>query len=323
MKNFQTLLILICLAAMLAGCTSTDDFSSNDEGLDNDISKKAQPLEVDLQKVDKVLYKEGFVCYKFRLPVYEGDSAKPARVIKIGKVVVLGVGRRIYAEDIEDGKCDEEGNVISTKKYKFGFLIPGENKIIPIPTRAYFENGDSRIYVMQPGDTLWELGMIFYSNRHYSKVIGLHNNITEPEKIRVNTKIKVPKLDVMLKEEGFDNVASEEIGLILNARKLFMKHEKQIFKLREKNQEITANIKHDLLKAAGDIDKAVTGLSTPKPGIKKIPKNMIGQLKSISTNLKQLAQGAKDGYGYDMDMVHQRMVYALLNGIKWARNGFE
>lgn len=31
---------------------------------------------------------------------------------------------------------------------------------------------------------------------------------------------------------------------------------------------------------------------------------------------------ARDGYGYDMDMVHQRMALALKYAIIWARDGY-
>ena len=47
---------------------------------------------------------------------------------------------------------------------------------------------------------------------------------------------------------------------------------------------------------------------------------MLGQLVSVSGYLKKLSQGEHDGdYGYDIDMVHQRLIHGLKNAINWSK----
>ena len=89
------------------------------------------------------------------------------------------------------------------------------------------------------------------------------------------------------------------------------------------NPHPEGNLTRRLKAAAEAIESAIQGLQKQKPGMKAIPQKMIGQLQSVSENLRNLAKGANDGYGYDIDMVHQRLNFALVNGIKWARNGFK
>ena len=46
-------------------------------------------------------------------------------------------------------------------------------------------------------------------------------------------------------------------------------------------------------------------------------------LKGVLDLVVLAALDRDDGYGYDIDMVEQRIVYALYNGIKWARSGYQ
>lgn len=299
MKTNITILLVLTIA-LLAGCTSTQE--------------------------EKILFapsssNHSIIVYGIRVPVYVEGREMPIKIIRAGLYMPLEDGKRGYAEDIEIDDLDEFGKIIRTQKIAYGIVEEG-NVIAAPPTRVETVN-DKRIYKMKPGDTLWKLGKDLYGNRHVSKIIALHNNIPDPTKIQINQVIHVPVLAKLLEEEGLNKTSSKEVELILAARKLFMKQEKNLFTLRKNQQKLPKTTKQDLLSAAAKIDQAITGLATTKPGIKKIPKKMIGQLKNISLNLKNLAKGEKDDYGYDLDMVHQRLVYALLNGIKWARNDFE
>jgi len=47
---------------------------------------------------------------------------------------------------------------------------------------------------------------------------------------------------------------------------------------------------------------------------------VIGQLEAVSRNLKELATGSYDDNGYDLDMVHQRLVNAMMDGHPVAQN---
>jgi len=58
------------------------------------------------------------------------------------------------------------------------------------------------------------------------------------------------------------------------------------------------------------------------PGATQAPRSMVGQLEQNAGSLRELAEGANDGYGYDLDIVEQRYALALSYGLIWAREGF-
>lgn len=184
----------------------------------------------------------------------------------------------------------------------------------------------SRTYTVKRGDKLWDLSNKFYGNNRYARVIALHNNIPDPPKLRAHLVLRVPDLKSLLEAEGLYEVASHEVDAILKARALFRKNEPLLLSSRRGKSAgkvaIPTEASEDLKKAAESIDSAIAGLKG-KESVKATPKHMIGQLEGVSRNLKELADGSYDGYGYDTDMVEQRLVHAICNGIKWARAGFE
>ena len=182
------------------------------------------------------------------------------------------------------------------------------------------------IHIFKKGETLWNLSRKYYGNRHYSSILTIYNKV-DVHNIEPGTKLKIPSLSIMLKdpEFGLYPILEKEIEKILEARELFMKHEKTLWELRKDTDrtvllEIPRNVKNDITTAIHLIDETVVVLKVPKSDSIKVPKKMIGQLRSISTNLKNLSNGKQDGYGYDIDMVHQRLIHTILNGSTWSEN---
>jgi len=182
-----------------------------------------------------------------------------------------------------------------------------------------------REVVVKKGDTLWMLGVRLYGNRHFARVIALHNNITDPTKLRVGLVLRVPDLKMLLVEEGLCETAESEVDAILRARALFRRHGRRLVDIRRgtRHQRVVVPeaVADDLREAAKCIDSAITWLRAKK-SVEAIPQLMIGQLENFSRNLKELAGGSRNENNYDLDMVHQRLVHAIYNGIKWARSGF-
>lgn len=193
------------------------------------------------------------------------------------------------------------------------------------------------VYEVRKGDTLWALGESYYGNRHYSKIIAAHNNIASPRGLRAGQKLRLSKLEVILADEGLNTVAKDEMGRILSAREKYMSVEKKLWRIRmrwirKQKGGFAAGpipqpeaVRTALLGAASDIDKAIAGFKTKKEGVVNPPKKLIGQLEKLHVNLDMLAHGrvTADSYeGYDIDMVHQRIVLAFDYAIIWARNGF-
>ena len=70
-------------------------------------------------------------------------------------------------------------------------------------------------------------------------------------------------------------------------------------------------IRQLLTEAADELDKAVAGFEKPRVVGGAKPSSTIGQLRAVSSNLRELSQGTNDGYGYDLDLVHQQLGLAL------------
>lgn len=180
-------------------------------------------------------------------------------------------------------------------------------------------------HVFAKGETLWHLARTYYGNRHYSAIMIIYNQIDNESSIEPGTLIKIPELPTLLKDTSLHiyPFMATEMDQIMEARKLFMQHEKQLYALREEQNMIKplivpATMEADLQKAAALIDEAFKGLKAKKSTAKDKNK-MLGQLKSVSGYLKKLSQGEHDGdYGYDIDMVHQRLIHGLKNAIAWS-----
>lgn len=186
----------------------------------------------------------------------------------------------------------------------------------------------SVVHAVEAGDTLWTISERRYGSRHYSKIIQLYNHIAEPSELHVGDEIKLPDLKAILADEGLTRLMGDEVDSVLAAKARYMDVERKLQDARRgarrgETVEIPEDVREALLGAADELDKAAAGFGVEKPGVVKAPKSLIGQLTQTSGNLRRMATGWSDGYGYDIDMVHQRLALAMRNGIIWARSGFE
>jgi hypothetical protein len=180
-------------------------------------------------------------------------------------------------------------------------------------------------YTVKPGDSLSKIATVLYGNRAYWAVLALYDNVDETAELKVGAVLKTPELSVVFADQGLTPLMKDEVEALLKARELFMKVETRLWDLRQeagdKPMKVPEEMKATLLAAAEAADKAAVGLGKKKPDVVAVPAKMIGQIKSLAENLRELAAGENDGFGYNIDMVHQRIVQATLNGIKWAHNG--
>ncbi len=183
----------------------------------------------------------------------------------------------------------------------------------------------SEIHIFQKGETLWDLSEKYYGNRHYSSILSIYNGIEDVNRIESGTEIKIPTLNEILIDESFGLVPQleKEVFKILAARQLYMEDEKILWHLRRESdwkgkQNLPESVIDNLERAAALIDLTIVQLSQPEENSTSIPNKMINNLKSVSRNLKHLASGANDGYGYDLDMVHQDLIRAIHNGKSWV-----
>ena len=182
-----------------------------------------------------------------------------------------------------------------------------------------------QIHIFQKGETLWELCKKYYGNRHYSSILSIYNGIQNVNQIEPDAKIKTPPLNIILTDKNFwlVPILKKEVYKILAARQLYVEVEKILWDTRKASnwngqQNLSKSVVNNLESAADLIDLTISQLNQPKGNGESIPKNMINNLRSVSRNLKHLASGANDGYGYDLDMIHQDLIRAILNGRAWA-----
>lgn len=183
------------------------------------------------------------------------------------------------------------------------------------------------VHEMRAGDTLSALSKRRYGSPHYAKVVRLYNRIDDPARLGIGARVRLPGLDAILADEGVSAVMGDEVDRILAAMARYAAVEGRLWAVREGSRRgeiilMPEDIREALLAAAGDLEAAAAGFGTPRPGVVKAPASLIGQLAKTAENLRTIASGRSDGYGYDLDMVHQRLALAMHDAILWARNGF-
>lgn len=182
-------------------------------------------------------------------------------------------------------------------------------------------------YTLREGDTLASIARLRYGHQNYSDVIKLHNHIEDPTAVAAGATLRVPDIATILTEEGFTKVAASEMELILCSRAKYNRVESQLRALRRdrplrERVVVPQKIKQELLEGADDLQQATESLKSNKPGTSQPPSKMIRQLEGAMWGMRELAEGANDGYGYDIDMVQQRYGLGLTYAIIWAREGF-
>lgn len=128
-----------------------------------------------------------------------------------------------------------------------------------------------------------------------------------------------------------------EICSILLAQREFGKISSALFRKRiawieqhrsNRNMKIPVSekTKKHLVKTREYLQFAIKGFGIKKKGVVKIPRSLLGQLRKADALLAAFESGAHwadSAYGYDVDMVRQRMNLALKYSLVWAKEGFK
>ena len=184
------------------------------------------------------------------------------------------------------------------------------------------------LYEVRRGDTFMSIAKFFYSSEHYYILLMLHNRIERPENLKAGESIRAPEFKTIFEGEPLNDFFGDEVKLILTAREKYIAVEKRLWELHsadwsKRTVEMSDEIVTALEEAAECIETAYNGFGREKPEVVYQPRGLLSQQRSLADNLRGLAGGANDGYGYDLDMVHQRLALALAYGIKWGRSGFK
>lgn len=183
------------------------------------------------------------------------------------------------------------------------------------------------LYTLREGESLAGVAERRYGHQKYYEIIKLHNHLSDAFTVAAGTKLDLPDISNIFAEEGLTRVAGAEVEMILCSRAKYDKVKNQLWALRRdhgggEQVVVPQTMSQELLEAADDLRQATESLRTNKPNISRPPAKMIRQLEDAMSTMRELAKGANDGYGYDIDMVQQRYAHALTYAMIWAREGF-
>jgi hypothetical protein len=177
---------------------------------------------------------------------------------------------------------------------------------------------------MKEGTTLETLATAAYGHPKFAAFLARLNGISNPDQIAVGTVLKTPPITQALKDAGLAPPYQTAADSLAKAWADFQAASPAYQKARDASGitsdkfPIPPEISTTLSAAADAVDTAVKVLSNPAPG-HQAPQKTIGQLTQCASQLRGLATGAVDGYGYDHDMVGQRFALAFTGLLVWVQ----
>ncbi len=176
------------------------------------------------------------------------------------------------------------------------------------------------------GMTLDQIATASYGHRAFSRMVALYNEV-DPRRIPAGAKIKTPPLSDMFKELGlipeyqdgltgiFDVLSG--YGDLLVGYRAFRQGAGGNVRAgqRDLGPEMAARF-NELADALGRSARQIASRSRQQGNV---PTMFLGQVQDAEGLLRLLATGHMDGYGYDVDMVFQRLAHALANAVAWSR----
>lgn len=176
---------------------------------------------------------------------------------------------------------------------------------------------------VEKGSNLRAIGAAAYGHERFSGFVARVNGIEDPEKVIAGSTLKTPSLAVTFRDAGLDPQYQPVINVLAKACTDFHSMLPAYMKAREAsgvtrgNFAIPGEIRTTFLGCADAIDAANRNLETIKAP-HKVPRMTINQFAEAARLIRELATGYIDGYGYDYDLVGQRLGLAFTNGLIWA-----
>lgn len=177
-------------------------------------------------------------------------------------------------------------------------------------------------------DTGMNLGSIAeeaYGHEKFSGFVARFNGIEDPEKVVAGTMLKTPALPAALREAGLDARYQPAINVLAKAWADYREELPGYLKSRQEGTvtngtfAIPQNHRDRFLKCADAIEAAKQQLEKAEPP-HQVPRMTADQFAQASSQLRQLASGAVDGYDYDSDLIGQRMGLGFTNALIWVQD---
>lgn len=177
---------------------------------------------------------------------------------------------------------------------------------------------------IKEGTTLASVATATYGHPKFAPFLARLNGIANPDNIASGTVLKTPSLIQGLKDAGLDPRYQAAADSLAKAWASFQAASPAYQKARDASGitsgkfPIPAEMSGTFSATADAVDAGVKVLSNPDPD-HHAPRKSIGQLTQCASQLRRLATGEVDGYGYDQDMVGQRFALAFTGLLVWVQ----
>jgi hypothetical protein len=195
---------------------------------------------------------------------------------------------------------------------------------LPIVAEAEIPAPASPTVTVEAGSNLRAIAAKAYGHEKFSGFVARLNDLPDPEQVTAGAILKTPSLPVAFREAGLDHRYQPAINALAKACTDFYDElpsylearkasgvERGTFAIPEKSRDT-------FLKCADAIDAARRELETAKEP-HKAPRMTLDQFAQASSLLRELATGSIDGYGYDSDLIGQRLGLGFTNAIVWTQ----
>jgi hypothetical protein len=203
-----------------------------------------------------------------------------------------------------------------------GTIIPPS---LPSVTIAEVPSPAQQTITVEKGSNLRAIGARAYGHERFSGFVAALNGIADPEKVLIGTILKTPSLATAFRDAGMDPVYQPALNAMAKACTDYYATEPAYLRARNAPGgaagffSIPAEIKAKFIHIADSIDSAIVVLESEKAP-HSVPTMTIGQFKQASSQIRELARGSVDGYGYDYDLVGQRFGLAFTNFLLWTQH---
>lgn len=198
---------------------------------------------------------------------------------------------------------------------------------LPIVAEADVPAPVSLTVRVDTGASLGAIAEEAYGHEKFASFVACLNGIPDPEKLAAGAMLKTPALPAAFREAGMDSRYQPSINVLAKAWTDFHAARAGYLEARQTSNAkkmafvIPDHCRDTFLKCADAIDAANRELEAVKAP-HQVPRKTIDQFAQASSQLRQLATGAVDGYGYDSDLVAQRMGLGFANALIWVQEQY-
>ncbi len=196
---------------------------------------------------------------------------------------------------------------------------------LPIVATEAVPSPASSSVIVERGANLGAIAAAAYGHERFAGFVAALNGINDPGHIVAGQELRTPSLSSAFRDAGLDPRYQPAINALSKACTDYYAAEPAYLKARDESGvssgtfAIAESIRDTFLGCADAIEAATAALGAAKPP-DNVPKMTIDQFQQVAGQIRELASGSIDGYGYDHDMVGQRFGLAFTNAILWTKH---